>query len=80
MTSDESQIIVQEVKAAWESLSYREREMLKLRYALADEMQFSESEIGNIFGIKPSTVRVYIRRALQRFLKLLKSKSTEGAA
>ena len=54
-------------RRAWASLTYREREMLKLKLGLGDYYTFSDEEIGRIFGIGKERVRQILKQAARKW-------------
>ena len=82
LAAPDEQLIATEDKerllSALEKLSYREREILKLRYGFADcgpesyRFQFTVAEVAQIFRIPPQRVRVIQARAEQRLAEMFK--------
>jgi len=57
----------QAIRRAWASLTYREREMLKLKLGLGDYYTFSDQDIGRIFGIGKEQVRQILKQAARKW-------------
>lgn len=55
------------------SLNVRERQIIRLRYGIADGIQKSLSEIGNMFGLSKERVRQLESRALYKLKQCLVS-------
>jgi len=55
------------IEDAWASLTYREREMLKLKLGLGDNYTFSDEEIGRMFGIGKERVRQILKQAARKW-------------
>ena len=49
-------------------LSYREREILKLRYGLGDGYEYTLEEIGHIFKVTRERVRGIEKKALRKLV------------
>lgn len=58
---------------AWASMTYREREMLKLKFGFGDEFCHSDKQIGEVFGIGAARVRQLIRAACNKLDEKTKS-------
>jgi RNA polymerase primary sigma factor len=54
------------LQAARASLSYREREMLRLKFGLGDCNTHSNEEIGRIFGLGEERVRQILMAAVAK--------------
>lgn len=57
-------------------LSYRQREIMKLRFGLGDGYQYTLKEIGRIFNCSSERIRQLERKALAKMDKVY---PTEGA-
>jgi RNA polymerase sigma factor (sigma-70 family) len=62
----ETQEMQKSVWLALECLEYRERELIKLRYGLADGYQYTMEEVGSVFGISRERVRQIEVKALRK--------------
>ena len=49
-----------------QTLSYREREIIKLRYGLADGLTYTLEEVGRIFQVTRERVRQIEAKAVQK--------------
>lgn len=54
---------VEAIKAKLRMLSYREREILKLRYGLGDGMRYTLEEVGYIFKVNRERIRQIEKKA-----------------
>jgi transcriptional regulator with XRE-family HTH domain len=54
------------IGAALDSLTFREREIVKLRYGLDDGHEFTLAEVGRIFRTSPDQVRTIENRAIRK--------------
>ena len=62
----------EEVKELLETLSDRERQVIRLRYGLDDEKPHTLEEIGEILGVTRERVRQIEARALEKLRKSAK--------
>lgn len=62
--------------AALKKLSYREREILKLRYGLGDGLRYTLEECGHIFKCTRERIRQIERKALEKIRPLLEESET----
>jgi RNA polymerase primary sigma factor len=63
------------IHAAMETLNYREREILKLRYGLADGYAYTLEEVGRIFSVTRERVRQIESKAVRKLQHPQRSKS-----
>jgi RNA polymerase primary sigma factor len=63
MTQD---LLKQRIAAVLESLNYREREIIKLRYGLADGYTYTLEEVGKIFSVTRERVRQIEAKAVRK--------------
>lgn len=61
------------VAEAWSEMTYREREMLKLKFGLGDDMTYTNEEIGHVFGIGAERVRQLLKAACKKLDEKTKS-------
>jgi len=61
----------QELKSALKKLTYREREMVKLRYGLSDGYTYTYREISHIFKCSTERCRQIISKATKKLKPLL---------
>jgi RNA polymerase primary sigma factor len=66
------------IHEAMEHLNYREREILKLRYGLADGYSYTLEEVGQIFSVTRERVRQIESKAVRKLQQPFRSKSLAG--
>jgi RNA polymerase primary sigma factor len=66
------------IEAAMEHLNYREREILKLRYGLADGYSYTLEEVGRIFSVTRERVRQIESKAVRKLQQPYRSQSLVG--
>ena len=60
------------------TLSYREREIIKLRYGIGDGYTYTLEEVGRIFKVTRERVRQVETKALRKLQHPLRSRRLEG--
>jgi len=76
---ESNQIALKErIEAAMEHLNYREREILKLRYGLADGYSYTLEEVGRIFSVTRERVRQIESKAVRKLQQPYRSQSLVG--
>lgn len=63
------------IEEAMEHLNYREREILKLRYGLADGYSYTLEEVGKIFSVTRERVRQIESKAVRKLQQPYRSRS-----
>lgn len=66
------------IAEAMESLNYREREILRLRYGLADGYSYTLEEVGKIFSVTRERVRQIESKAVRKLQQPYRSRSLAG--
>jgi RNA polymerase primary sigma factor len=66
------------IAEAMESLNYREREILRLRYGLADGYTYTLEEVGKIFSVTRERVRQIESKAVRKLQQPYRSRSLAG--
>ncbi|MFN9878286.1 MAG: RNA polymerase sigma factor RpoD/SigA, partial [Planctomycetota bacterium] len=66
------------IEEAMEHLNYREREILKLRYGLADGYAYTLEEVGRIFSVTRERVRQIESKAVRKLQQPYRSQSLAG--
>lgn len=56
--------LVERLRAAICMLSYREREIVALRYGLSDTFTYTQREVATIFRASPATIRTFEQQAI----------------
>jgi len=64
-----------QIKTAMETLNYREREILRLRYGLADGYTYTLEEVGKIFQVTRERVRQIESKAVRKLQQPYRAKS-----
>jgi RNA polymerase primary sigma factor len=64
-----------QIDSAMETLNYREREILRLRYGLADGYTYTLEEVGKIFQVTRERVRQIESKAVRKLQQPYRSKS-----
>ncbi len=60
-----------------EELNYREREILRLRYGLADGYAYTLEEVGQIFSVTRERVRQIEAKAVRKLQHPMRSQGTD---
>ena len=66
------------VEEALEGLNYREREIIRLRYGLADGYHYTLEEVGKIFSVTRERVRQIEAKAVRKLQHPLRARILEG--
>ena len=69
------QALKSRIREAMEHLNYREREILKLRYGLADGYSYTLEEVGKIFSVTRERVRQIESKAVRKLQQPYRSRS-----
>ena len=69
------QALKQRIEEAMDALNYREREILKLRYGLADGYTYTLEEVGNIFSVTRERIRQIESKAIRKLQQPNRSSS-----
>ena len=69
------QTLKHQIQEAMQTLNYREREILKLRYGLADGYAYTLEEVGKIFQVTRERVRQIESKAVKKLQHPQRSKS-----
>ncbi len=69
------QTLKEQIQSAMQTLNYREREILKLRYGLADGYAYTLEEVGKIFQVTRERVRQIESKAVKKLQHPQRSKS-----
>ncbi len=64
-----------QIESAMETLNYREREILRLRYGLADGYTYTLEEVGRIFQVTRERVRQIESKAVRKLQQPYRAKS-----
>ncbi|MFT5526042.1 MAG: RNA polymerase primary sigma factor [Pirellulaceae bacterium] len=66
------------IEEAMEGLNYREREIIRLRYGLADGYSYTLEEVGKIFSVTRERVRQIESKAVRKLQQPYRSRSLAG--
>ena len=71
-------ILRQKIEALLKTLTWREREILRLRYGLCDGYNYTLEEVGRIFKVTRERVRQIEAKAVRKLQNPVRSKHLEG--
>jgi RNA polymerase primary sigma factor len=71
MTNEEQERCRALIDTALKRLSYREREILKLRYGLGNGVKYTLEEVGHIFRVSRERIRQLEKQGIAKLGKLL---------
>ncbi len=63
-----------EIKEHMESLTYQEREILRLRYGIDQEHEYTLAEVGRIFKVSVERVRAVESKAIRKIQRMIDTK------
>ncbi len=66
------------IEEAMQTLNYREREILKLRYGLADGYSYTLEEVGRIFSVTRERVRQIESKAVRKLQQPYRCRTLAG--
>ena len=70
--------ITKEIKAVLQTLSFREREIIKLRYGIGTGYTYTLEEVGRIFKVTRERVRQIEAKAVRKLQHPVRSKQLKG--
>ena len=62
-------VILEKLENLFKTLSYREREVIKLLYGLSDSYTYTYEDVGRIFKVSTSTIRRVEKKAIRKLQK-----------
>ncbi|MDR3636368.1 MAG: sigma-70 family RNA polymerase sigma factor [Isosphaeraceae bacterium] len=71
-------MLKEQIDHVLKTLTYREREIIKLRYGLGDGYPYSLEEIGRIFKVTRERIRQIETRAVRKLQESVRSRQLEG--
>jgi RNA polymerase primary sigma factor len=71
-------LLKQRIADVLEGLNYREREILRLRYGLADGYSYTLEEVGKIFSVTRERVRQIEAKAVRKLQHPIRCKALTG--
>jgi RNA polymerase primary sigma factor len=66
------------IEAVLKTLTYREREIIKLRYGIGDGYTYTLEEVGKIFKVTRERVRQVEAKAIRKLQHPVRSRKLEG--
>jgi len=72
------EMLRQKIEALLKTLTYREREIIRLRYGLGDGYMYTLEEVGRIFKVTRERVRQIEAKAVRKLQHPVRSKHLEG--
>jgi RNA polymerase primary sigma factor len=72
------QMLREQIDSVLRTLTYREREIIKLRYGLGDGYPYTLEEIGRIFKVTRERIRQIETRAVRKLQESVRSRQLEG--
>ena len=69
--------ITKEIKAVLQTLSFREREIIKLRYGIGTGYTYTLEEVGRIFKVTRERVRQIEAKAIRKLQHPIRSKKVK---
>jgi len=75
LTESNREALKRQIDLAMETLNYREREILRLRYGLADGYTYTLEEVGRIFQVTRERVRQIESKAVRKLQQPYRAKS-----
>jgi RNA polymerase primary sigma factor len=78
MTSASSDMLKDRIEAVLKTLTYREREIIKLRYGIGDGYTYTLEEVGKIFKVTRERVRQVEAKAIRKLQHPVRSRKLRG--
>jgi RNA polymerase primary sigma factor len=78
VTSATSEMLKDKIDVVLKTLTYREREIIKLRYGLGDGYTYTLEEVGRIFKVTRERVRQIEAKAVRKLQHPVRSKQLKG--
>lgn len=78
MTSASHGLLREKIEGLLKTLTYREREIIRLRYGLGDGYTYTLEEVGRIFKVTRERVRQIEAKAVRKLQHPVRSKQIEG--
>ena len=73
-----SEMLGERIEAVLKTLTYREREIIKLRYGIGDGYTYTLEEVGKIFKVTRERVRQVEAKAIRKLQHPVRSRKLEG--
>jgi len=78
MTTATQAMLKDKIEGLLKTLTYREREIIRLRYGLGDGYTYTLEEVGRIFKVTRERVRQIEAKAVRKLQHPVRSKQLEG--
>ncbi len=78
MSSAGSEMLKDRIEEVLKTLTYREREIIKLRYGIGDGYTYTLEEVGRIFKVTRERVRQVEAKAIRKLQHPVRSRKLEG--
>jgi RNA polymerase primary sigma factor len=78
MTTASSEMLKDRIEQVLKSLTYREREIIKLRYGIGDGYTYTLEEVGKIFKVTRERVRQVEAKAIRKLQHPVRCRKLEG--
>ena len=75
-----NELLREKIEALLKTLTYREREIIRLRYGLGDGYTYTLEEVGRIFKVTRERVRQIEAKAVSKLQHPVRSQQLEGFA
>lgn len=72
------EMLKDKIESVLETLTYREREIIKLRYGIGDGYTYTLEEVGKIFKVTRERVRQIEAKAVRKLQHPIRSRKLEG--
>ena len=73
-----NELLREKIEALLKTLTYREREIIRLRYGLGDGYTYTLEEVGRIFKVTRERVRQIEAKAVKKLQHPVRSQQLEG--
>ncbi len=71
-------MLSERIEAVLKTLTYREREIIKLRYGIGDGYTYTLEEVGKIFKVTRERVRQVEAKAIRKLKHPVRARKLEG--
>ena len=78
MSQAAKEMLKDKIDSVLNTLTYREREIIKLRYGLGDGYTYTLEEVGRIFNVTRERVRQIEAKAVRKLQHPVRSRQLEG--
>ncbi len=78
VTAATHEMLKEKIQTVLDSLTYREREIVKLRYGIGDGYTYTLEEVGRIFNVTRERVRQIEAKAIRKLQHPIRSRKLEG--